>query len=118
MKRTSRQETGRRGEDMAVAYLRQKGYRVLQRNFRYRRAEIDLIVRRENLLVFVEVKARRDTGFGFPESFVSPEQAALIVGAADQYVQEQQWEGMIRFDIVAITLAPALAIEHFEDAFY
>ncbi|MEQ9442431.1 MAG: YraN family protein [Cyclobacteriaceae bacterium] len=118
MKKPSTQETGRRGEDIAVAFLRKKGYEVVQRNFRYRRAEIDLIMQKDSLLVFVEVKTRRDSAYGFPETFVSPEQAQLIVAAADHYVREQQWEGMIRFDIVAITLTPALKVEHFEDAFY
>lgn len=118
MKKTHQQKTGRRGEDIAADYLHEKGYAVVERNFRYRRAEVDLIVRNSNLLVFIEVKTRRNTDFGFPESFVSPEQAELIVAAADHYVREQKWEGLIRFDIVAITLEPDIKIEHFEDAFY
>jgi len=118
MKKTSQQKTGRRGEDIAVEYLIQKGFALVERNFRYRRAEVDLIVQQKNLLVFVEVKTRRDVTFGFPESFVSPEQAELIVTAADHYVREHNWEGLIRFDIIAITLEPDLKIEHFEDAFY
>jgi len=118
MKKTSQQKTGRRGEDTAVDYLAQKGFTLVARNFRYRRAEVDLIVRQKNLLVFVEVKTRRDVTFGFPETFVSPEQTNLIVAAADHYTREQNWEGLIRFDIVAITLEPDLKIEHFEDAFY
>ena len=111
-------ETGQQGEARALAYLQEKGYALVQQNFRYRRAEIDLIVQKDQLLVFVEVKARKNADFGFPETFVSPEQAQLIVTAADHYVQEQNWAGMIRFDIIAITLEPAITIEHFEDAFY
>ncbi|MGD1892805.1 MAG: YraN family protein [Cyclobacteriaceae bacterium] len=118
MKKTSQQKTGRRGEDIAVDYLAHKGFKLVARNFRYRRAEVDLIVQKNKLLVFVEVKTRRDTDFGFPETFVSPEQAELIIAAADHYVREHNWEGLIRFDIVAITLEPDLKIEHFEDAFY
>lgn len=118
MKKPSAKETGRQGEDRALAYLEEKGYTLVQRNFRHRRAEIDLIVRKDQLLVFVEVKARQNTEYGFPESFVSPQQASLITEAADHYVREQNWSGMIRFDIVAITLEPVIAIEHFEDAFY
>ncbi|WKN44521.1 YraN family protein [Tunicatimonas pelagia] len=118
MTKTSQQQTGQRGEDIALNYLNQQGFTLVKRNFRYRRAEVDLIVQKDKLLVFVEVKTRHDTSFGFPETFVKPEQTELIVAAADHYVQENNWEGMIRFDIVAITLLPDLEIEHFEDAFY
>ena len=118
MTKTSQQQTGQQGENIALDYLNKKGLVLVERNFRYRRAEVDLIVQQDKLLVFVEVKTRRDISFGFPETFVSPEQAQLIVAAADHYVQENNWNGMIRFDIVAITLVPDLKIEHFEDAFY
>lgn len=118
MKKTSQQKTGRRGEDIATDYLRQKGFMLVARNFRYRRAEVDLVLQKDKLLVFVEVKTRRDVAFGFPETFVSPEQAELVVAAADHYVREHNWEGLIRFDIIAITLEPELEVKHFEDAFY
>ena len=118
MAKTSQHQTGLQGEDIALNYLNQRGFTLVKRNFRYRRAEIDLIVQKDKLLVFVEVKTRHDTSFGFPETFVSAEQAELIVAAADQYVRKNNWSGMIRFDIVAITLLPDLKIEHFEDAFY
>ena len=111
-------ETGQQGEARALVYLQEKGYTLVQQNFRYRRAEIDLIVQKDRLLVFVEVKARQNADFGFPETFVSAQQTSLIVEAADHYVREQNWPGLIRFDIVAITLEPDVAIEHFEDAFY
>ncbi len=118
MKKTSQQQTGQRGEDVALNYLNREGFVLVERNFRYRRAEVDLIVQKGQLLVFVEVKTRRNTNFGFPESFVSPQQVKLIVATADYYIRKQKWEGMIRFDIVAITLMPDLKVKHFEDAFY
>ena len=102
---------------MAVAYLEQKGFCVVAKNYRYRRNEIDLIVRQGQTLVFVEVKLRKNTGYGHPESFVSPSQVNRITEAADHYLHETDWEGAIRFDIVAITLRPHLSVEHFEDAF-
>lgn len=111
-------ETGRWGEQQAAEYLQKKGYKVVEQNFRYRRAEIDLIVRQDQLLVFVEVKTRQSIRYGFPETFVRSAQASLIVEAADHYLQERSWPGLIRFDIVAVTVAPDLRIHHFEDAFY
>lgn len=108
---------GQQGETLAIEHLEQQGFSVVTRNYRYRRGEIDLIVCRDNTLVFVEVKLRKDVGYGHPESFVSPSQADRISEAADHYLHETNWEGLIRFDIVAITLRPQLRIEHFEDAF-
>ena len=108
---------GQRGEALAVEHLEQQGFSVVAKNYRYRRCEIDLIVRREHTLVFVEVKLRKNAGFGHPESFVDQSQADRITKAADHYLHEIDWEGAIRFDIIAITLHPRLSIEHFEDAF-
>ena len=108
---------GQRGESLAAEYLEQRGFSVIAQNYRHRRSEIDLIVRRDDTLVFAEVKLRKDAGFGYPESFVNPSQANRIVAAADYYLHETNWEGAIRFDIIAITLRPQLKIEHFEDAF-
>ena len=108
---------GQRGEALAVAHLERLGFSLVERNYRYRRGEVDLIVRQANTLVFVEVKLRKDTEYGHPESFVNASQADRIVAVADHYVHKINWQGMIRFDVVAITLHPKLTLEHFEDAF-
>lgn len=114
-----KQLTGKRGELLAADFLKAQGFTVTNRNWRHGRAEVDLIVQRDRLLVFVEVKARKRIDFGYPEQFVSPGQAKRIVKAADAYLFEQPWEGDIRFDIVAIELGQAEPeIVHFEDAFY
>jgi len=70
------------------------------------------------LLVFVEVKSRKSNTFGFPESFVSDEQAERIMDAADEYTYSKNWEGNIRFDIVSIETGLNFKITHFEDAFH
>lgn len=111
-------QRGRRGEEMAVRFLKEKGLTLATKNYRHRRGEIDLVMRDRNTLVFVEVKLRRNANFGHPETFVDHAQAERIAEAADQYVHETGWEGNIRFDIVAITTQPQTTIEHFEDAFY
>jgi putative endonuclease len=103
---------------MATRFLQEKGMRLLTSNYRYRRGEIDLVMLERDTLVFVEVKLRRNTNFGDPETFVDQAQATRITEAANQYVHEAAWEGNIRFDIIAITMQPHPAIEHFEDAFY
>ena len=109
---------GNRGEALAEKYLCEKGYILLAKNYRCKRAEIDLIVRNEETLVFVEVKARSSTGYGFPEEAVDEKKAAMIIEAADQYIHEAGWEKAIRFDIVSIILHPRVSIRHFEDAFW
>jgi putative endonuclease len=112
-------ETGRTGEQMAADWLVQRGFEVLERNYRHLKAEIDLIVRKSNLLVFVEVKTRSDTAFGLPEAAVTPAKAALIVAAAEQYICSIDWPHEIRFDIVSVLIqGKSTEIEHLEDAFY
>ncbi len=113
------QEKGNLGEQLAANYLTQHGYKVIEQNYRAGKAEIDIICRQGNLLVFVEVKARSSTKFGHPESFVSEAKAAKIMEGAEQYLLENHWQGPIRFDIVAVELVGATPkITHFEDAFY
>lgn len=109
---------GEMGEDLALLHLETKGYQLVMRHYRYKRAEIDLIVSRDQLLVFVEVKARKNADFGFPESFVSDAQKERILMAAENYLLESPWAGPIRFDIVSILLGKEKDILHIEDAFY
>jgi putative endonuclease len=118
MAKTLKQNIGQAGEDMAANYLESNGFTVRERNFRHKRAEIDLIVQKDNLLVFVEVKTRKSDDFGFPETFVSASKAQLIVNAAEAYILQHNWQQLIRFDILAITLQAASPIVHLEDAFY
>lgn len=109
---------GRRAEQAAAQYYQEQGFSVVDRNHRYRRAEIDLIVEKEDLLVFVEVKARSSSQFGFPENFVSPAQQARVCVVAEHYIAERNWHMRIRFDIIAIVKqAEGWQLTHFEDAF-
>lgn len=111
-------ETGRRGELAAENFLIEKGFEILERNYRYKRAEIDLIVKSNNLIVFVEVKTRTSTTFGQPEDFVGTKKTENVLAAADHYIFEKNWLGNIRFDIVSITFGKTVEIFHIEDAFY
>lgn len=115
----SMQSFGKKGEDLAVEFLERDGYRVLHRNFRYKKSEIDIICSREGLLIFVEVKSRSSKAFGQPETFVSKSQEQSILQAAEAYVLAENWQEDIRFDIIAIYKKEGVQeIEHFQDAFY
>lgn len=97
--------TGANGEDLACELLHQKGYRILQRNLRMGKAEIDIIARQNDVLVFVEVKTRTNDDFGYPEEFVNRRKQRMILNAADAYISKTGWQEDIRFDIVAITMS-------------
>lgn len=109
-------QKGKEAEQVASIFFVRQGYQIMARNYRYKRAEIDLIIRRDDMMVFVEVKYRTTTKYGFPEEFVSDHQKEMILGAADYYLTQAEWEGHIRFDIIAVDASNR--IEHFQDAFY
>ena len=112
-------KTGRTGEEIAARYLAQKGYVMLARNFRYRRAEVDLITQINDLLVFVEVKTRSKVNYGYPEEFVSWRKIQLFQLAAEEYIHQINWQHDIRFDIIAVTIAGGeYTCHHIEDAFH
>jgi putative endonuclease len=109
-------KTGSKGENLAAEFLVRKGFKIVARNYRFKRAEIDLIIKRENWLVFVEVKTRTSNAFGEPEEFVDDYKASLIFEAAEEYIFANNWQGHIRFDIVSVKMGAQPEIEHFEDA--
>lgn len=91
------------GENLAVDYLRENGYRVLERNYRYDRAEVDIIAEDNEVLVFVEVKARRSKTYGEPEEAVTLRKQMQLRKAAEGFLLERNIEDReCRFDIVAI----------------
>lgn len=105
-----------RGEKLAEAYFLDNGFKVLERNYRYRRSEIDLICANSDLLLFVEVKYRSTSTYGNPEEFVSNNQQIKILEAADEYIHQINWQHNVRFDIIAINAQDHM--EHFQDAFH
>lgn len=109
---------GKKAENIAKQFFVAKGYQIIAQNYRYQKAEIDLIIAQEQLLIFVEVKYRSSDGFGLPEEAVSESQKNRIISAAEQFIIDKNWLGDIRFDILAILQSNHLEITHFEDAFY
>jgi putative endonuclease len=115
---TDKQEKGNKAEEMAAKMLEKKGYEILERNYTHGKGEIDIIVVKDDWLVFVEVRARSSTEFGFPEQTISKAKASLIKRTAENYIYENDWRGKVRFDIVGILVGQVFEIAHFEDAFY
>jgi len=110
---------GKDAENLAADFLAEQGYEIVERNFRYKRSEIDLIVRKDNWLIFVEVKMRSSDAFGYPEEFVDYKKAKNIVYGAEQYTYDNNYNGNVRYDVVAISMKNGEPeIRHFEDAFY
>ncbi|MCU0383654.1 MAG: YraN family protein [Cyclobacteriaceae bacterium] len=115
---TDKKTKGMKAEEEAAIFLAAKGYKIVERNYRYKHAEIDIIVIKHEVLVFVEVKSRAKLKFGLPEEAVTEKKAAKILEGAEAYLVEKNWQGPIRFDVIAITNGNTIEIMHFEDAFY
>lgn len=111
-------ELGKQGEDAACQYLKERGYTIVDRNWRYDRHEIDIIAENEDFIVFVEVKTRASTEWGNPEDFISKIQMKRIISAADFYLKEYDIEKDARFDVISILKNKStFEIEHIDDAF-
>jgi putative endonuclease len=110
---------GALGEDTAVDYLRKKGYRILARNFRYERGEIDIVAEDQHELVFIEVKARRTKRFGDPEDAITAAKCRQLWKVAEGYLFQHELEDKeCRFDVVAIEYMNNVpVIRHLIDAF-
>ena len=116
----TRREVGVTGERLAVDYLSGLGYEILQRNFRCRQGEIDIIARQAECLVFVEVRTKRGREFGAPEESVTSSKKEKLIALAAAYLQTLASPPLSwRIDVVAVELAPdggILRLEHIENA--
>lgn len=112
-------ELGKKGEELAVEYLRENGYKILDRNWTFQKAEIDIIAEKDNILAIIEVKTRSSTDFGLPQDFVKPKKIQLLVKAVNAYINDREIDFEVRFDIIAVQRnGESFAIEHLTDAFY
>ena len=111
-------ELGNKGEQLAVNYLINKGYKIVERNWRFQKAEIDIIATKDKILISVEVKTRSTNDFGNPQDFVTPKKIKLMVSAMNEYILNKDLDIELRLDIVAITKdKSSFDIQHFKDAF-
>jgi len=116
----STRQIGEEGEELAAAYLESKGYTVVDRNYFFEHAEVDIVAFDESCIVFVEVKKRTGTAFGKPEDFITPEKIDNLYKAAEAWIYERKMDtAPARFDVVAIVQKEneAPEIKHFENAF-
>ncbi|AOW08641.1 YraN family protein [Flavobacterium gilvum] len=112
-------ELGKLGEELAVEFLQKEGYKILDTNWTFQKAEIDIIAQKENTLAIVEVKTRSSIDFGLPQDFVKPKKIQLLVKAVDAYVNHKNLDLDVRFDIVAIHKeSKSFVIEHLINAFF
>ncbi len=110
---------GKEGEKKAEDFLIKNGYRILEKNYRFRKHEVDIIAQKEAVLIAVEVKTRSTPEFGNPQDFVKPKQIRALVTAVDHYVTTHDLDLEVRFDIIAIIKnQQGMKIEHLQDAFY
>ncbi len=109
---------GKEGEDRAAQFLLKQGYKILERNYRTRSGEIDLIALHQGEVVFVEVKTRTNNAFGAPELAVTPSKQRRMVKAALGYIKHKKLHQVpCRFDVVAISAAAEKELELIQNAF-
>jgi putative endonuclease len=113
-------DLGNEGEEMAALHLIRSGYDILIRNYMYQKGEIDIIARKKDVIVIVEVKTRSTPDFGDPQDFLKAGQIQRLVATANHFVENFVEDDVdVRFDIIAIIINKAgTKLEHIEDAFY
>jgi len=113
-------ELGKKGEELALAFLKEQGFSILETNWRYKKAEVDIIGMDGDILVFVEVKTRSTQLFGEPEEFIDSKKQALIAMAGAEYMAKINHDWEIRFDVISIILKPGypMKLKHIKDAFF
>lgn len=113
------QKQGQEGENKARTYLLNQGYEILELNWRYKKYEIDIIAKKDECVVFVEVKTRKSNTFGEPEIFVTKQKQNFLIAAANEYLTQNNIELESRFDIIAvIQFNNNHSVKHLESAFY
>jgi putative endonuclease len=112
----TQKQMGNWGEQAAAEYLEKQGYVILARNFRSGHGEVDIIARQENVLVFVEVKARSSNRYGYPEHSVTSRKRMHILSAAEKYILDHTEFSTWRVDVIAVESETGEArITHFEN---
>ncbi len=107
----TRKKLGQLGETLAADHLERRGYVIRQRNYRCPAGEMDIVAEDGDCLVFVEVRTRRGREYGTPEESITAAKQARLVEVAQTYLQEHEWPGDWRIDVVAIELTPGGRLE-------
>lgn len=115
----TQQEIGEKAEQLAQQHLLKLGYRIIKTNYQYGHLELDIIAKDGDELVIVEVKARSGLRYEHPSEAVTNTKIKRVVEAAEGYIQENNWQGDTRFDIITVIFFDDnFELEHFKDAFY
>lgn len=117
--KTSNKEKGDKGESLAAAYLIERGYTIVETNWKWERFELDIVAARESLMIFVEVKTRYSNTYGEPWEAVNKGKRKRICAAADAYIRQYGIDHEPRFDIISIIkTGDKVTIQHIEEAFW
>ncbi len=111
-------EVGKIGEEIAKRFLEKQGYKIIEQNYRTKYAEIDLVIQKLKILVFVEVRTKVGENFGTPEETINKNKKRKLGGNAMAYVAFKKWDGLYRIDAVCIVLKSDYSIErlnHYEN---
>lgn len=112
-------DLGKRGENLASRYLLSKGYTILERNWRFQKAEIDILAAKDGTLAVIEVKTRSTRVYGNPEAFINRNKVQLMRKAANAYVNKNRLNLEIRFDFIGIVFeSNKEKLTHLKDACY
>jgi len=113
--------TGKRAEEHAANYLKKKHYQIIEQNWRYKKAELDIIAKKNDALVFIEVKSRAYSYYGEPETAVNEKKTELIFAAAQAFMEKTNYLWAIRFDIISIihdNRGRPVLLKHIKDVFF
>ena len=112
-------ELGKLGEELAIEYLQKEGYEILETNWVFQKAELDIIAQKGDILAAVEVKTRSSLEFGLPQEFVKPKKIQLLAKAINEYVISNDLDVNVRFDVISIyKYEKKFEIDHLIDACY
>ena len=112
-------DLGKLGEELAVDFLEKKGYEILETNWTFQKAEVDIIALKNDVLAVIEVKTRSSLDYGLPQDFVKPKKIQLLVKAINEYVTQNDLDVDVRFDIIAIHKEENnFNLDHIENAFH
>lgn len=111
-------EKGLKGENIACEYIIDRGYQILERNFRLKTGEIDIIAKKGDLLVIIEVKTRSNINYGYPYESVNRKKQIKIINTALYYVKLYGLKNtQLRFDVIEVYLGKENKVNHYENAF-
>ncbi len=111
------QEYGKKGEDLACQYLKEKGYTIVKRNYKCKLGEIDIIAKKGEYVAFVEVKSRSQSNYGLPSQMVFAKQRERYKNTANYYFYGKEIDCIVRFDIIEVYLGETPRVNHIENAF-